>query len=233
MKKNRKLAFTLAEVLITVGIIGVVAALTVPNLMSNYQKEAQAVQFRKFTVEFANAVDLTITEEGKTTLAGTYVIKKNDGIDSFMKNKFNIAKESAGFADSYRSIDATSSKSFSCSGKEYLLKNSSAVCVIKDGSYLDVYVDINGEEAPNIGGRDMFIFRVSPTGNIGPASPQSGDISSSCQKCMDDNPDNIGAACDAAGGACSTKSGSTMCGKTPFGTGCYDKLVENNWKMDY
>lgn len=34
----RNKAFTLAEVLITLGIIGVVAAITIPNLISNYQK---------------------------------------------------------------------------------------------------------------------------------------------------------------------------------------------------
>lgn len=33
-----KKAFTLAEVLITLGIIGIVAAITIPNLIANYQK---------------------------------------------------------------------------------------------------------------------------------------------------------------------------------------------------
>ena len=32
-------SFTLAEVLITLGIIGVVAAMTIPTLISNYQKK--------------------------------------------------------------------------------------------------------------------------------------------------------------------------------------------------
>ena len=36
---DNKAAFTLAEVLITLGIIGVVAALTIPNLVANYQKK--------------------------------------------------------------------------------------------------------------------------------------------------------------------------------------------------
>ena len=35
---NKHNAFTLAEVLVTLAIIGVVAALTIPNLMKNYQK---------------------------------------------------------------------------------------------------------------------------------------------------------------------------------------------------
>lgn len=34
-----KFGFTLAEVLITLGIIGVVAAITIPNLIANHQKK--------------------------------------------------------------------------------------------------------------------------------------------------------------------------------------------------
>ena len=34
-----KKAFTLAEVLITLGIIGIVAAMTLPSLIANYQKK--------------------------------------------------------------------------------------------------------------------------------------------------------------------------------------------------
>ena len=39
--------FTLAEVLITLGIIGVVAALTMPSLIANYQKMVLKNQFKK------------------------------------------------------------------------------------------------------------------------------------------------------------------------------------------
>ena len=38
MKKDKTFGFTLAEVLITLGIIGVVAALTIPGLIINYKK---------------------------------------------------------------------------------------------------------------------------------------------------------------------------------------------------
>lgn len=36
--KSNSSGFTLAEVLITLGIIGVIAALTLPNLITQYQK---------------------------------------------------------------------------------------------------------------------------------------------------------------------------------------------------
>ncbi|MFI3300458.1 MAG: type II secretion system protein [Candidatus Gastranaerophilales bacterium] len=39
---KKRLAFTLAEVLITLGVIGVVSAMTLPTLFSNYQSEALA-----------------------------------------------------------------------------------------------------------------------------------------------------------------------------------------------
>ena len=43
----RRVAFTLAEVLITLGIIGVVAALTMPALISNYKKTVYVKQLKK------------------------------------------------------------------------------------------------------------------------------------------------------------------------------------------
>ena len=46
-KERVKLAFTLAEVLITLGIIGVVAALTIPSLINNYKAKRLHTQFLK------------------------------------------------------------------------------------------------------------------------------------------------------------------------------------------
>lgn len=42
-----KFAFTLAEVLITLGIIGIVAALTIPNAIKNYQDKVRLTQLKK------------------------------------------------------------------------------------------------------------------------------------------------------------------------------------------
>lgn len=47
MKKNYKFGFTLAEVLITLGIIGVVAAITIPSLINNYKAKKLRSQFLK------------------------------------------------------------------------------------------------------------------------------------------------------------------------------------------
>ena len=44
---TKKAAFTLAEVLITLGIIGVVAAMTIPTLISKYQEKVLENHFKK------------------------------------------------------------------------------------------------------------------------------------------------------------------------------------------
>ena len=54
-KGYKKCAFTLAEVLVTLGIIGVVAALTFPVMMSNYRENVFKVQFKNAYSLIANA----------------------------------------------------------------------------------------------------------------------------------------------------------------------------------
>lgn len=53
---SKKKAFTLAEVLITLGIIGVVAALTMPSLMSNYRRKVAETQLKQTYSILLNAV---------------------------------------------------------------------------------------------------------------------------------------------------------------------------------
>lgn len=48
MKSNGQIAFTLAEVLITLGIIGVVAALTLPNLIADYRASVVETRLKNF-----------------------------------------------------------------------------------------------------------------------------------------------------------------------------------------
>lgn len=54
----KKTAFTLAEVLITLGIIGIVAAMTLPALIQHYEKMVLKNQFKKSYSVFFNAVKL-------------------------------------------------------------------------------------------------------------------------------------------------------------------------------
>lgn len=49
-----KKGFTLAEILITLGIIGIVAALTIPTLVSNHKKRVVTTSLKKFVNTLLN-----------------------------------------------------------------------------------------------------------------------------------------------------------------------------------
>ena len=86
---RKKFAFTLAEVLITLGIIGVVAAMTMPTLIKNYQKKQTATQMRKTYAVLENALTMARAEHGelKEWEGPKGYIKDGDyeGIEAFAK----------------------------------------------------------------------------------------------------------------------------------------------------
>ena len=56
--------FTLAEVLITLGVIGIVAALTMPALIANYQKKVVITRLQKFYSTMQQGINTKIAEDG-------------------------------------------------------------------------------------------------------------------------------------------------------------------------
>jgi len=59
-----KKAFTLAETLITLGIIGIVAALTIPTFVENYREKQIVVKLKKFYSTFSQAYQMAINDHG-------------------------------------------------------------------------------------------------------------------------------------------------------------------------
>ena len=55
---NKKVAFTLAEVLITLGIIGIVSAMTIPTLVKNYQEKILVNKAKQADAQIKNAVKM-------------------------------------------------------------------------------------------------------------------------------------------------------------------------------
>ena len=60
----KKSAFTLAEVLITLGIIGIVAALTLPTVIQNYQKQATVTKLKKAYSMLGQVAQKSIADNG-------------------------------------------------------------------------------------------------------------------------------------------------------------------------
>lgn len=57
-------AFTLAEVLITIAIIGIVAAMTLPSVIANYKKKEIPIRLKKFSSTMQNAFNMAKLEHG-------------------------------------------------------------------------------------------------------------------------------------------------------------------------
>lgn len=63
-----KKAFTLAETLITLGIIGIILAITLPTVITTYQKEKTISYVKKFYNEINNAIRLSVVQNGDVDL---------------------------------------------------------------------------------------------------------------------------------------------------------------------
>ena len=61
----RRVAFTLSEVLTTIGIIGVVAAMTLPTLITQYKRQSAETKLKKFYSVINQAMQMSIAEYGE------------------------------------------------------------------------------------------------------------------------------------------------------------------------
>ena len=167
---GRRVAFTLAEVLITLGVIGVVAALTIPTLISKHQKKVYVTQFKKAYNTVTNAFKLMQAETGTDNLedndfitALTVGSSSNEAeVTRLAKKYFNIAQDvkyiSQSSAPEYRYLFySNGTDTFQPYG--YLLKTADGADIYFRSSYNYVYldIDVNGSNrAPNTVGRDYF-----------------------------------------------------------------------------
>ena len=79
-----KLGFTLAEVLITLGVIGVVAALTIPVLMNSYQNKQYATALAKaYSVTNSALTQLVVDSGCGNDLQCTQLLEENADTEPF------------------------------------------------------------------------------------------------------------------------------------------------------
>ena len=174
--------FTLAEVLITLGIIGVVAAMTIPTLITNVQKQRTATQLKKAFAEVSVAVRLAEGEYGDIT-GWTYDTKTSSAIasaglfDTYLMPFMKISRKEVRGQDLiyYKpnnqretglAILRGNSVSYTLlSGVQMIVSNNS-IGAGPGGStdIISFILDLNGYESkPNRFGRDAFVVMIYPT----------------------------------------------------------------------
>ncbi len=189
---HKKAAFTLAEVLITLGIIGVVAALTLPSVINNYQEKVTVAKLKKFYSIISQVHIQAIEEKGTPDnweLGGFLDVQGAENLINawapYLKiTKFcgrnkgcypNVAYKSLAGISHY---NINTYKPFATAqlADGFLIDTQIVTPHIVDGYgkvYGAVHVDINGKLGPNVYGKDHFRFYVTQTGIV----PSGADTS--------------------------------------------------------
>ena len=87
-----KKGFTLAEVLITLGIVGVVASMTLPTLNNNVQKQTYEAGAKKAYNILSNAVSMYMLDQGVDDLSETPITTAT-GLAAFVNTYFRVATD--------------------------------------------------------------------------------------------------------------------------------------------
>ena len=207
----------MAEVLVTLGIIGVVSAMTVPSLMQNYQRQSYVTQLHKFYNELSQALvqyqtdnnALSLKEAGLTSL---------ENLNAFLKKYFKIVNDCGvtqtpclAPSSEYKNI-AGKAIGTGCSSYMTIASGASFGAKYVGGKYIFVlYLDVNGQKGPNIAGRDIFAVYIYNNGLIddcGLAAPLTKEQRDTA---FNDN---------------------CIAGETTW-FGCFGKILNDNWQMTY
>lgn len=145
---TKKLGFTLAEVLITLGIIGVIAALTIPTLMNQTGQAEYKTALKKAVSALNQAVRMSVALE--------------DFDFSDFDNDIETQKPYSMFTSRMKVVD-TAPENFSLydgfgGGSQYTLILNDGIAIAYEAgaehctssSKCQLFVDVNGPKGPNI-----------------------------------------------------------------------------------
>lgn len=180
---NYKYGFTLAEVLITLGIIGIVAAMTIPTLIKNTQDSEFKSAWKKAFSELSQADQQIITDNGGQDFTGQCSNFNNICLRNLFMEKLKSIKQcnnsitdgcvvgNSKFMDgttvSFASLNINNNTwpaIITPSGWSILFRAHETNCLQPfpfECGYIQV--DVNGLKPPNIAGRDIYFIGVVKT----------------------------------------------------------------------
>ena len=171
-----KHGFTLAEILITLGIIGVVSALTLPTLIKNYQKKETVAKLQKAISVLNQAYRLSNDEAGEALATDSVNMDSHEYFETYWAPYIKTLTYCKSYATcGYSSYTPFKKLSGEQSGwyvveprlRSTFLTPEGFVYVIFLATWKDtgggekkvqqqIFVDINGANKPNQYGKDVF-----------------------------------------------------------------------------
>ena len=170
--ENKK-GFTLAEVLITLGIIGVVAAMTIPTLVQHYQDHVLDTQKKKSSSELSQAFKMMLAHNEVDSLVNVPIMKCGEDSDCIRTeigkvlkivndNNISALPEKYEFADKEETVwDGYDIKYV------FTSPNGATYGIVKmdeDAENVSIIADVNGNKRPNKGAVDLCLFNITKQG---------------------------------------------------------------------
>ena len=223
----KKAAFTLAEVLITLGIIGVVAAITLPTLIKNYQKQVYVTQLKKVVNTLENNSRKILADEGVDSLKDTPLYSADgsisDGNHDFKLNKdyfekhYNLTplSETTEWAKLMKSIKSSLTED-SDEIYNYYSNDGACITVTSNNGVEFVLVDTNCDKRPNNVGYDQFVLTFSNNGLI-----------------TLDNGGFDATVCTSEAVNAVPEENDVGLKLVYVGDVCFKRIVQDGWKMNY
>ena len=220
---NKNRAFTLAEVLITLGIIGVVAAITMPVLISKYRAQIFESQFKKAYSSVQNATKMLVeqdispyydysSEGNKTTPTSQLLLNQTDAYSKIMLGTICPDRNQKCGGNWKNLTGKTGAHVGAISASKAFMLNDGMLVLI--GSYHWIFVDINGpNKGPNRSGYDWHVFKITEDNNVKPVTyPEDRKDTRTCTMTNPSSTDSyLGYGC----------TGYAVMNKNPDGDGDY------------
>ena len=151
----KKLGFTLAEVLITLVIIGVIAAMTVPTLMQNTNAQEFRSALKKAISGLNQALTLHYALEG---VSAQDYSSASDVVDDIFKKRMSVIDGETNFSNTTEcsgSVFTTADgvmfclKGFESAGSDDQTSKCNSYNTEPCGAEGQLYIDVNGLKKPN------------------------------------------------------------------------------------
>ena len=167
-----KKGFTLAEVLITLAIIGIVAAMTIPTLISNYEEKVTVTKVKQYYALINQSLMMAVANYGDMT---EWKYSNPEEFAEYFKPYLKIAKD-CGYAQGclpnvrYKRLNGEDYSNYDSLDEYYkmILANGSLMW-FETNNVSDVKVqffyDVNGKSGPNAWGKDLFNFLLYENSN--------------------------------------------------------------------
>jgi prepilin-type N-terminal cleavage/methylation domain-containing protein len=177
---SKKYAFTLAEVLISLVIIGVIAAITVPVLLQKYQEQALKSALKKNYSVLKSALDKYQVDNGERLLSSD---SPNWGkLKKILMKYLNVTKDcNSGQTDTscvsnYNKVYKTyNNKNYIdlryFDDGQFIINDGGLIMIENQGNSMTLYIsiDVNGyQKKPNQLGKDLFMFQLMGNGELLP-----------------------------------------------------------------